>query len=369
MSAKLYASGATVAIEPRPLNSENGLVTSDKGYKLETLLLSQTPPEYSRKRQQPKHLQGLKRGNTSGWSKSASQTNTRFLMSIDMQKLSGIPYSVTLTIPALGDEVPNSLEFHNMLNDLFKRMIYRGNWLRVHWLIEFTAKLTPHVHMTVWVNESEPETPEIGEADLFSSTLFNWSQICQKRGLKISPKSQYVRRVDSQVWLEYLSKHGARGKANYQRARLPESWQKSSGRMWGKRGNWSEREQPIEVNFSISEFHTFRRLGRNLLLSKLRSQIKNVDNKLLNLPDDLVGEARKKELTMRKKSLVRSLSYAKNMLNCPDRKLSTVRPLQFWFPQETSLKLVEAVGYIYQEPQELTPRQKRILELTTKLCA
>lgn len=241
----------------------------------------------------------VKRGATSGWTPGVSRRNTQFLMSMAYANLSGKPYSVTLTIPA--DRIPTSAEYAMMRKRFIDNGFKRKNWIRVYWLVEFTRKGTPHMHMTIWVPEEIP-------ADQVEMEIFlNWSKICRKRGIEISMSAQDIKPVENGIWNRYLSKHGARGSSHYQRAKVPESWQKSSGRVWGYCGDWGVKEDRQPVRAEISDRKVFfqtRRILRHLRVIEAR-QVKNEEHRS------------------------KAISSARRMLKTNRRELSEVRAITF----------------------------------------
>jgi len=137
---------------------------------------------------------------------------------------------------------------------------------------------------------------------------------------------------DALGWNQYLSKHAARGLRHYQRssASLPSAWRGgSAGRMWGKLGNW-----PIcpdfKLHLDLKAFAFMRRVLRSWRLSDARQA--------------LLKAKRPKD----RQSAIRRIRSARRMLLCPDPRLSSVRGVSEWLPQEDTLRvlaLASSLGY------------------------
>lgn len=277
---------------------------------------------------------GVKRGNVKGWTREVSRRNSLFLMSIPFDDLTGSAYAVTLTIPA--GNVPSSEEYHRMLDNLLKRGV-RAGWLRWHWLIECTARATPHVHMTVWVPE------EVSEEDFSLQVVTDWVKITAKAGIKVTLKAQHVAKVSSAGWLQYVSKHGARGSKQYQREILPETWKERPGRMWGygPRAEWAIERQPIIADVDRQQFWEYRRYLR----AWAKANARTVKNDRLR---------------------ARYIRQARTMLRCTDPAFSPVKPVSIWIPEELAQQLLFQVD-TKLNPTQLTYRQRRIKILSHRL--
>lgn len=140
-----------------------------------------------------------------------------------------------------------------------------------------------------------------------------------------SYRAQHVRPITGAVgWFQYLSKHAARGVKHYQRSAegIPQAWQSSTGRMWGKVGDWPVRDK-IRVNlqdqYGDGGYFAFRRLVRSWRVADARA----------------AADPRRELL-------------ARRMLACNEAKLSRVRGVSEWIPeavQDALLANLASRGY------------------------
>jgi hypothetical protein len=122
-------------------------------------------------------------------------------------------------------------------------------------------------------------------------------------------------------WLQYLSKHAARGAAHYQRQGKPSGWEKT-GRLWGHLGEWPV-EEPMRFDVPRAAGFRYRRLIRSWRIADARKE-----------PDPVTR--------------ARRIRSARGMLKCNDRNLSEVRGLSEWADQDTVigfLALLASEGY------------------------
>lgn len=241
------------------------------------------------------------RGEVGGWSNGATRRNTRFLRSIDERKLSGVGFAVTLT---LGDCPPSAVEFHRMRKAWSKRMERLG-MIRMHWVIEWQRRGVPHLHLAIWF-------PDDRSRECAAACLSAWVDLTANL-YGSSPRGQFLRQIDGALgWFQYLSKHASRGVKHYQRSseNLPEAWQKKTGRMWGYWGDW-----PIQpaMRFDLDNpgFHAFRRLVRAWRRADARAS----------------GDRFR-------------IRAARRMLDCSEPKLSAVRGISEWIPQDVQERLL-----------------------------
>ena len=261
------------------------------------------------------------RGNAQGWSVGSARRNDHFLQSIHFEQLTGEPWAITLTIPSAGagkGDLPDSHEFHNMLQAVLKRVKALGA-VRWHWVIEMTSKKTPHIHMSVWLAESSKEF----ELKLRQS----WGRIALRHGLLVSQRAQCVKKMSSSGWAQYCSKHGARGVKHYQREReaLPEGWRDRPGRMWGYGGDWPSPAERLPERRELGKraFWRYRRLVRAWCLSNAR---KTANSRLRK----------------------RYIAQARRMLACSHRKLSPVKPINVWLPEPVSRAFLSMLTAEYE---------------------
>lgn len=250
------------------------------------------------------------RGACQGWSLGAARRCRAFLQSVDYLELSGEPWAITLTIPAAtaDRELPDSVSFHAMLRAMVERLRRMGA-IRWIWVIELTRARTPHVHATVWLPAGE------GPADRESAIVEAWVAVTARRGIDVSPSAVCVRRMTSEGWLEYTSKHGARGVREYQRCReaLPDSWRDRPGRLWGHGGAWPSAAEraPFRMQLGQRAFWSYRRMVRAYCLSRARQS----------------GDRR-------------WIRQARRMLRCGRPALSAVRPVTVWIPDYVTHELL-----------------------------
>lgn len=263
------------------------------------------------------------RGNAQGWSVGSARRNDHFLQSVRFDQLTGEPWALTLTIPSADagkGAVPDSAEFHAMLRAMIERL-RRAGAVRWHWVIEMTAKKTPHVHASVWFAASAPEA----ERALKIRTA--WAKITAKHGIAVSQRAQCVKRMSDAGWAQYTSKHGARGVKHYQREReaLPEGWRERPGRMWGYGGDWPapQERQPERRELGKRAFWRYRRLVRAWCL----------------------GNARRTKNTRLR---ARYMQQARRMLQCSKRTLGEVKPINVWIPESVTLDFLRTLEAEYE---------------------
>ena len=127
--------------------------------------------------------------------------------------------------------------------------------------------------------------------------------------------------IDGPVgWFQYLAKHAARGVKHYQRTAdsIPPEWQRKTGRVWGKVGDWPVQEK---VRINLQDQHgdggwfAYRRLVRSWRLADARS----------------AGDAYR----------IRS---ARAMLQCPDQVRARLIGYSEWMPYEVQMALIGNVA-------------------------
>lgn len=197
------------------------------------------------------------RGDVCGWSPSASRRLLQWLMSVNSDALDRPDgWAVTLTVK---DCPPTSAEWVAVRRAMLKRVDRLGA-VMVHWVTEWTAKGVPHLHMAVY-----------GPGMLDGHILAAWLSVVNARGWEVRARAQHIVPISAAGgWLEYVSKHAARGVHHYQRMGAPAGWSKT-GRLWGYRGEWPVSE-PATVDLELHEFHEFRRLLRTYHRKKLEGR-------------------------------------------------------------------------------------------------
>lgn len=198
------------------------------------------------------------RNEVSGWTSSSSRSNTRFLYSVVPDQLSGFGYAFTFTIK---DLPPSPADWEKLRQKLVKRLRRMG-FIRLHWLTEWQRRGVPHLHGCVYF-------PEPLTTDQYQSLSKHW--LAAAESFKPTIQGQNIKPITSAIgWLEYLSKHAARGVYHYQRNGKPKEWDKT-GRMWGKSGEWPTRMAEAEI--SMNEFHRLRRMCRSWRIADSRKVI------------------------------------------------------------------------------------------------
>lgn len=258
-----------------------------------------------------------KRGLTTGWSKTATRNNIKFLRSVDERSLTGDGYAVTLTIK---DCPASSEEWSKVRANLVKRL-QRMGMIRLHWVTEWQRRGVPHLHLVVYMPPVEYWAPwriitnKFGQSTLEKSAAYEiieaWLQCTHHWGS--SKPAQDVKPIaDAVGWFQYVAKHASRGEQHYQRSdkAIPAGWKKT-GRVWGKSGDWKTQE-PMHLNIEDSAFYRYRRIIR-----KLRCARKSVNGDW------------------------RQLKLARGMLKCSDLALSRVRGTSEWTNLETNLLIAD----------------------------
>lgn len=257
---------------------------------------------------------GGKRGEVVGWSTAAVRRHTRWLYGVETGGLDGEGYSLTLTLR----DCPETHEHWQGLRARYLDDLTRsGLVLRTHWVTEWTRRKVPHLHLAVYLKAGTRE-------DMARTLLIaSWLKYAARWGA--GPKGQHIAPITGAVgWLEYLSKHAARGVGHYQRQGKPDGWAKT-GRLWGHTGRWPITE-PLDVTLTREQFYRFRRLVRQWRVADARRELKEA----ANLRQAAQGRRR-----------VRS---ARRMLRCADPDLSRVRGVSEWISESVGLDLLNVIA-------------------------
>lgn len=245
-----------------------------------------------------------KRGVISGWSAGAVRRHTRWLYSVDAPALTGWGYALTLTLR----DCPPDAETWQRLRRAWIMRQERAGLLRLHWLTEWQRRGVPHMHVALYFDR------ELTPRERWAM-LEDWLAIAGE--FRASWRSQDVKPIDGPLgWLQYLSKHAARGVRHYQRWAKPAGWEKT-GRLWGHVGEWPT-EDPLSVDLSPAEAFRFRRLVRSYRVASARAE----------------GLQRGRWAR---------LPYARRMLRCGDPTLSRVRGLSEWCPEHVAVAFLDLV--------------------------
>lgn len=189
------------------------------------------------------------RGSVGGWSHGSTSRNIAFLRSVDETLLTGHALALTLTVR---DCPPDSDSWHQVRR-AYERRLKRLGLIRMHWVIEWQRRGCPHLHCAAFFDDTAPRM-------LPMLLVRSWCELTEPFGS--NPSAQYVLPITDAVgWFQYVSKHAARGVNHYQRSseNIPASWQKKTGRMWGKVGDWPTIEK-TDIYMRDATFYMLRRL-------------------------------------------------------------------------------------------------------------
>lgn len=235
--------------------------------------------------------QRAKRGEVEGWSEGATRRNTAFLRSIREDRLTGAGVAFTLTLR----ECPETATEWHRIRRAFEKRMSRAGMIRLHWVTEWQRRGVPHLHGAIWWPD---------KYDL-SAPIEAWVKVAERYGA--SRRGQHARMIDGPVgWFQYLSKHASRGVKHYQRNAdsIPLGWQKKTGRVWGKSGDWPI-DEPVRYTLDQPGFFAFRRLVRAWRKADSRES----------------GDRYR-------------IRTARAMLTCNDRPRSEVRGVSEWLPAD-----------------------------------
>lgn len=260
---------------------------------------------------------GGKRSKVKGWSAASVRRHIRWLYSVDSQGLTGSGCGVTLT---MRDTPPTHEEWARLVKNLTQRLRDTG-MIRWHWVVEWQRRGTPHLHMAVY-GPAGMDQNAVGAA-----VVVHWQDIAKQYG--IGTRGQYITPIyDDLGWSKYLSKHASRGARHYQRQGMPSGWE-SSGRLWGKGGDWPIIP-PIAGNLDREQFFKLRRLARAHSIAEQRSNA---------LKYEAAGNLKAA------RSAWKSVAFLRRSLKNPDPNLSSVRGISHWGDQTTFLQMAESVGW------------------------
>lgn len=254
----------------------------------------------------------VKRGEVRGWSTGAVRRHTQWLYSIESGELTGVGFAVTLTLA----KCPDSPDDWQRLRRAWEMRVKRAGAIRVHWVTEWQRRMVPHLHAAVYFPEgwgNTPGKPFSRDEDPFWVLVTNWLMLTAKPyGARWN--SQHVDDIDGALgWLQYLSKHAARGVKHYQRQGFPPGWEKS-GRLWGKSGQWPAVE-PMQFDMPREAYWRYRRLMRSWR----------------------IADARREPVAVKRPARIH---YARRMLACSDVRLSPVRGVSEWAGEEVSMAII-----------------------------
>ena len=282
-----------------------------------------------------------KRGTCRGLTQGSARRCKAFLMSIETNKLDGIPINFTLT---LRDCPPTSKDWDNLKRTFFKRLGRMG-LIRLHHVTEWTRRGLPHLHAMGFFERLYDNPYKQGVKWVKAKTpisgnliLETWCDVAGGYGAKIEGQHSRREKEISVAWFKYMSKHASRGASHYQRQanQIPEGWQKT-GRMWGKLGSdWPVYSESHEIDNWA--FHHLRRQVRNMRRSQALTEIKN---------------ARLKGDEMRLMGGLSTLAYLRSQKRIVDPVRSALLPISEWIEADDTEKLLEGIHLnIQPKPSE-----------------
>ncbi len=247
-----------------------------------------------------------KRGLVKGWTKESVRRHTKWLYAVNVDRLNGHGYALTTTMR----DCPESSDvFHALRRNFLDRVGRMGALVRAHWVIEWQRRGVPHMHLALYF---ECELTVLEQFRLKQ----HWQELCGPYGASLG--AQYLLPISGPSgWLQYLSKHAARGAAHYQRVGKPSGWEKT-GRLWGHEGAWPV-DEPMRFDVPRAAYFQYRRLVRAWRLADARAE-KDPDTRR------------------------RRIRSARRMLKSNDRTMSEVRGISEWIGQDTLLCFLAALA-------------------------
>jgi hypothetical protein len=281
-----------------------------------------------------------KRGQITGWSIDAVRRHTQWLYSVLGPALTGWGFALTLT---MRECPPTSRDFHAMRRAFLMRLQRTGHVVRLHWVVEWTRRKVPHMHMAVYLSA------ELSRVEFERIVRAAWLGVAQDYGTV--GEAQMVKTIyDSKGWSAYTSKHAARGVGHYQRQGKPSGWE-TTGRLWGFTGDWPTRDAS-RWYFEDRAWFAARRIVRGWRLADAQ--------KALRRAQEAVARAQgSRELRDAQKALRTALgriTAARRVLQHPDPRVSVVRGLSEWIDGETLERLavhLQRLGYDVREVVDL----------------
>jgi hypothetical protein len=264
-------------------------------------------------------------GSFTGWSDASTRSNTVFLYSVDSESLTGFGYAFTLTLR----DLPPSPTHWYAIRERFIKRCKRMGLIRYHWVTEWQRRGVPHLHGCLYF-------PEALDPKKIKALKAAWCDCVGK--YYALQKGQDIQFIATTVgWLKYLAKHGSRSKHHYQRSSKPSEWD-SSGRIWGKGGEWPTRLTEHDLGDS---FYAFRRLVRRWRIADARKPLAISDGfgGIFAAPGDTrymqifpsgVGAPRDS----------RRIRQARRCLLSGDRASSSVRGMSEWIPESLAFAMV-----------------------------
>jgi hypothetical protein len=267
------------------------------------------------------HSDDKPRGEVVGWTPGAVRRHTRWLYSVESDRLGEedvCGFAITLT---LRDTPATAADW----SDLLRRWVDRVRkdpafeLVRMHWVVEWQRRGAPHIHAAIYFRGDPVDTYAWG----MSKSILHWVKLAGAYGAQW--QAQEGKPIDGALgWLQYLSKHAARGVRHYQRFGHPSGWERT-GRLWGHRGPWPVAE-PMKFDMGPHAYWRYRRLIRSWRVAQARQE----------------GNPRR-------------IAAARRMLACTDLRLSPVRGVSEWTAEPVALTLI---GMLHDEGHLIRQREE-----------
>lgn len=255
-----------------------------------------------------------------GWSESSTRSNTQFLYSVDTNNLTGFGYAFTFTIR----DLPETPSKWYLIRQKFIQRCKRMGLIRYHWVTEWQRRGVPHLHGCLYFDR------ELTWNEIQKLTS-HWCKSADK--YVANYKAQDVKKIDSAVgWLKYLAKHGSRSKYHYQRSSKPSSWD-SSGRVWGKGGEWPQKL--VQADLDTSDYYIFRRLAKRWRIADSRTNQPVNHNGYTLYPDHPLY----RQIFPNGYKNTRRIKQAKTSLK-GNREQSSVRGMSEWIGEQTAFQML-----------------------------
>lgn len=266
-----------------------------------------------------------KRGEVKGWTAATVRRHQRWLWSVRSDELAdGGLFGVAFTLTVR--DLPASAEEWTRVRDNWVRSLKERGLVRLHWVTEWQRRGVPHLHVAAYFEaERVPFGKQARMLPVSALAISAWTYAAREWGPSL--RAQDAKPIEGVTgWLEYLSKHAARGVKHYQRQGIPEGWEKS-GRLWGYSGEWP-RSEPTTWDISTRAFWRYRRLVRSWTIANARAS----------------GDPRR-------------IAYARRMLKCGEHRRSAVRGVSGWIPEAVTHELIARLAWEGYDVRERTPER------------
>lgn len=270
--------------------------------------------------------QRAKRGRIAGWTAEAVRRHTQWLKTVLWMELTGFGYAITLT---MGECPPTPETFHQMRKAMLKRF-ERMDAIRIHWVVEWTRRKVPHLHLSVYFTRALTKAEEW-------AIKAAWTEIAG--AFVVNARGQDLKAISGpEGWAKYLSKHAARGVGHYQRQGKPDGWE-TTGRLWGHWGDWPT-EPPAGFSLDSASWYRTRRRVRSWRIADARKEFLEARAQL-----EKAGNDRQRSNALRRLRAARSrLVSAKRCLSHAKPAVSAVRGVSEWPLRETVERLLDLVA-------------------------